>query len=116
MKSQPLYTENGRVGAVLEGSTVTKWRPTEAQHMLKHPATIKGWAFDQSSIEQAISLGAADIHIWARDTDKHYRISMDNFMEKKILLNRKFGRQYLLLLQYWNPKETAPEPAQVRLF
>jgi len=116
MKREPLYTETGRVGAVLEDTTVTKWRPTEAQHMLKHPAALKGWAFDKVIIEQAVSLGATDIHIWARDTDNHYRISMEDFMGKKILLDRRHGKQYLLPLRYWNPQEVDPEPPQARLF
>ena len=100
-----LYTEQGKVVAMLEDGTVKK-TVTESQHLVRFPEALSGWAFDTVLIQQAAELGAERIDVWAKDTNQHYYVGVDEFCQKAVPLNRKFGAQLLLPLRYWNPVDT----------
>jgi len=72
------------------------------KHMLLKP---KGWGVDKDIIDKAREELCTEIRILDTDTNTVYSQFMDRFMQKKIIINRGHGDQYVLLLDYWN-KET----------
>jgi len=105
-----LRTYDGVVVADLVGTTVVK-RVKEKIHMLRTPPS---WSFDKKIIDEAYANGATDIRIETTDTDKVYKSSIKNFIDKAITVDRGFGRQVALLIENWTT--TTPEGQQMSLF
>ena len=105
-----LRTHDGVVVANLVGTTVVK-KAREETHMLRTPPS---WSFDKNIIEDAYSNGATDIRIETTDTNKVYKSSIKNFIDKAISLDRGFGRQVALPIIDWTT--ITPEGNQMSLF
>tara|TARA_R100001244_G_C5140014_1_gene127664 strand:+ start:129 stop:461 length:333 start_codon:yes stop_codon:yes gene_type:complete len=105
-----LRTHDGVVVANLVGTTVVKIAK-EKIHMLQKPPS---WSFDRNIIDDAYANGATDIRIETTDTNKVYKSSIKNFIDKAIALDRGFGRQVALPIEDWTT--ITPEGKQMSLF
>ena len=70
--------------------------------MLRFPL---GWACDLNILEQLKRLNARKILIIDTETNIRYRVSLSDFLEKSVPINRGFGEQRLLEINYWESKQ-----------
>ncbi|MGI6367899.1 MAG: hypothetical protein ACOX2L_05990 [Anaerolineae bacterium] len=75
-------------------------------HMLHTPPA---WALDVDDVQAAERGGATMIHIHDLETRHHYWATIETLRRRGFPLNRGYGDQLGLLLQYWAP---LPEEAQ----
>jgi hypothetical protein len=76
-----------------------------SKHMLRSP---KSWCVDKSVIDDAVQKEAIEIRVLDKESGLVYKVSMQKFLEKKMIVSRGFGTQYGLPLTYWetyNPNQ-----------
>ena len=95
--SRAIRTADGRVVAVLDGTTLIK-KVVAAQHMLRKPPS---WAFDAATIEDALSGNATSIEVWATDEGIIYTSTMPHFLTHSFALDRGHNPQLAMPLRYW---------------
>lgn len=100
---------NGRtVGAVIDGELVK--RVKGSVHMLRSP---RGWAVDAEILDDARALGAVAVRIEDTETGKIYRADLVTIDAHGWTFDRKYGRQVVLPLTYW---QLEGAPIQAALF
>mgnify|MGYP004447603093 CR=1 FL=1 len=95
--SKPIRTADGRVVAVLDGQTLVK-KVVAAQHMLRKPPS---WAFDATTIEDALSGNATSIEVRATDEGVIYTTTMKHFLTHSFKFDRGHNTQLAMPLVYW---------------
>ena len=85
------------VGRVVEGKFIK--RVKASRHQLREP---RAWAVDCQSLADAESLGAEMVEIVDVETDVTYSASIARIRAKGFLLDRGFGQQICLPLQFWS--------------
>lgn len=78
-----------------------------SRHLLKRPKAI---AIDKGIVER-IRYEVNVIEVVDLESEVTYRTSMKQFLEKSIFIDRKYGEQLALPLQYW----TKEMPGQTRM-
>ena len=91
------FSEQGKPVARQIGNTLFK-RVRGSVHQLRQPPS---WAIDEKILQEAISNGVNMVEIFDVETRKIYRVSIDYFTKSGIRLNRGFGLQVALPLNYW---------------
>ena len=91
------FSEQGKPVARQIGNTLFK-RVRGNIHQLRQPPS---WAIDEKILQEAIKNGVKSIEIVDVETMKIYRVSIDYFTKFGIRLNRGFGFQVALPLNYW---------------
>ena len=69
-----------------------------SKHQLRCPPA---WAIDASAFDDQVKVLATRIVIVDRETNTKYHTSVETFDRLKRTLNRGFGKQYFLTLNYW---------------
>lgn len=95
---------DGMVVGYVEGDTYYK-KVLEKKHRPRYPP---GWANDEVALQNASSLEAMFVEIFAKDTGVTYRTSIRNIWEKGIKINRGHGDQIVLCVEHWkiiDPKQ-----------
>jgi hypothetical protein len=82
----------------LDTKTFTR-RLHSSRHFLKTPPAI---CFQDSIIKQIKDLGCQSIKVIDSDSGDFYEVDFTTFQEKSILVNRGYGLQCALPLNYWN--------------
>ena len=89
--AEPVYLDSKRIGEIDEGVFV-KLGVYGSKHKARSP---KGWAIDAVVFEEDIVQNCHTILIPDREDGKQYKVSVKLFNERKIVLDRGYGRQYL---------------------
>ena len=114
-KNKPVYV-NGRVVGRIEGNTF--YKTIRKGLYLESPPGI---AFEETSIDDAIKMGASKVEVKDTDTGVIYRAPIAIVLEKGMPLDRQWGKQIALLMRYWDyegkpeivPLKLKPEPKPV---
>lgn len=86
-----------KVVGIVAGKTFIK-NLHSTRHFLRKPPAI---GFDEACIEKVVNLGATTIKIIDLDTAKTYEATIALVREKGIHIDRGYGPQLALPLQYW---------------
>lgn len=92
--------ENKIIGC-LEGNKFIK-SVLGSKHQLKYPPA---WAIDSNAFDTEIKPNATAMVVIDKEKDIKYFVSTDSFDRLKGTLDRGFGRQYFLTLNYWQVEE-----------
>ena len=108
----PIRSHDGKViGQVRADGTFYK-RVLGSKHMLHTPPA---WAVDLSSIRYAQTVGAKRVVIYDRETKITYEATLLHFHKHHFRLDRDFGAQVALPLEFWTVHSANP-PIQTTLF
>ena len=88
---------HGEFYGYIEGNVYVK-EVYGSRHKLRMP---EAWAFDAETFDKLIRPSCSEIVVIDRETGKRYRSTMKNFVENKGEIDRKYGRQYFMILSYW---------------
>lgn len=99
MKQKRVVVKNrdGRVIGEVLGDVLTK-RVRGSVHMLRSP---RAWAVDVEALRQAERLGARWVVVLDTETGERYRASVAVFWEHGVNVERGFGLQVALPMDYW---------------
>ena len=114
--SKKVKLEDGRIIGQIEFSedgisTLVK-TVDEFKHMMKVPPA---WAYDTDVID----LNKVDnLLIKSSVTDRQWSIDRPSFLKKKRFMDRGYGEQYFLPLQYWkeSKQSSGEDIRQARMF
>jgi len=95
--SRVYFSEQGKPVARQIGNTLFK-RVRASVHQLRQPPS---WAIDERILQEAIKNGVKMVKIFDVETRKIYKTPVDSFAKFGIKLNRGFGLQIALPLNYW---------------
>ncbi len=87
-------------------------RAKRSKHMLRMPTA---WAVDLYDLECAERCGAVALELRETEQGVTYRVSLKTLRERGQVIDRRFGRQIMLPLGYWQTGATATldnEPRQ----
>jgi len=73
-----------------------------SKHMLRQPMA---WAIDADIFDRVIVPNCYSIHIIDKETGTKYVAGVKTFCEHRQIINRGYGKQYLLELIYWQPQK-----------
>lgn len=90
-------TRAGNYYGYIEGDTYVKLVHS-SRHMLKKP---EAWAIDADSFDKLIKPACKRIIIIDKDAGVKYSSSISNFIDNKGEIDRKYGKQYFMILEYW---------------
>lgn len=93
----PARRRDGKVTGEFIGETLFK-RAQSSKHMLRNP---KGWAIDCYTLDVAKSRSTRFIQVTDTDTFFVYRARISDFALKGIPIDRGFGPQIVLPIEYW---------------
>ena len=96
-QGKPVRKSSGRIIGYIRGDTFVKYA-SAAIHMLRDP---KGWAIDEAALEKARLAGVKSVVIIDQDTGKIYSAPLSVFKEKGIFIERGYGKQRCLPLEFW---------------
>lgn len=107
----PIRRADGRIVGELRGDVLFKHARRE--HMLRRPPA---WAWDTAILEAAENAGARFTEVECDGLI--YRATLDDFKRYGLPVNRGYGAQRGLTLEYWHirRKGEAPAAAQLSLF
>lgn len=91
-----VYVGNKVVGTV-NGPVFYK-NVSSSKHFLRRPPAI---AFDITSINAARDLGATEIQVYDKDTNKLFCTDMQTLRDQGFYVNRGYGEQIALDLDNW---------------
>ena len=91
------FSEQGKPVARQIGNTLFK-RVRGGVHQLRQPPA---WAIDEKILQESINNGVKMVEIFDVETGKIYKVSINYFTKFGIRLNRGFGLQVALPLNYW---------------
>lgn len=94
---RPIYAQNGRIVARADCCRMQKVIQG-SKHFLRTPPAI---AFDVFCINQAKKMNLKEIHVLDSETRTLYIVDMETFLAKSLQLNRGFGEQMALTMEYW---------------
>jgi hypothetical protein len=72
-----------------------------SKHKLKYPPA---WAIDAYAFDNEIEPNTTEIVIQNKETGTEYYASAEHFKGHKGVLDRGFGKQYFLTLNYWEER------------
>jgi hypothetical protein len=90
-------TEDGKVIGRLEEGTFIK-PVVGSKHRLRTPPA---WAIDAEAFDQQVKPDAKAIIVLDKETGMKYQVTVETFDRLKGELDRGWGRQYFLMLRYW---------------
>jgi len=99
---------DGRIVGELRGDVLHKHARRE--HMLQRPPA---WAWDTAILEAAENAGARFTEVEC--SDMIYRATLDDFKRYGFPVNRGYGAQRGLTLNYWQIRRKGEPPAAVQL-
>lgn len=91
-------TKRGQVIGVVVSGIFRKDKVYGSRHMMRRP---HGWALDAASLAQAEGYGADLVQLTDQETGSVYRASISLIKEKGLQINRGYGRQICLPLEFW---------------
>jgi len=97
----PIFAENGKVIGEVKNGVFSK-KLSGSRHFLRKPPAI---CFDVVSLKQAEAAGAIRIEITDMENGKIYHAPLRLVWQKGFTLDRGYGRQIGLALNYWQLKE-----------
>ena len=97
---QPIKSGDGRVIGYIRGKCFFRYA-WSSRHMLKVP---RGWAQDESIIKILELAGVQIIEIVDSDSGLVFIAPLSEFREHGVIIDRGFGRQLALPLQYWQTR------------
>jgi len=103
-----IKTGAGKFAGTFENGVYSK-NVRGSVHMLRSPL---GWSIDKDIVDNLARLGCVEIQIFDKESKTLYYARFEDFTEKAIPLNRGFGEQLVLSLNYWdfsNTSGTLPE-------
>ncbi|MHA2069188.1 MAG: hypothetical protein ACXABY_32920 [Candidatus Thorarchaeota archaeon] len=92
-----LIKVGNKVVGSLEGNRFIK-SVNGSKHKLRQPPA---WAIDAEAFDSEVRLNATEIVVIDKETDTKYHASVEIFARHSFRLNRGFGDQYALPLQFW---------------
>lgn len=107
-EAQPVTRADGKiVGNIFDNVLMKR---TKSIHMLNRP---QGWAMDDCVIRQAVEAGVNKIVIGCEDSGMVYETSLKCFLANSHPIDRDYGKQLVLPIQYWKAQS---EGSQLALF
>lgn len=107
----PLFIDSvDRPVAFVDGPTLQK-RVNFSKHLLLKPR--RAIAFDNDILRQATTLGAKNILVIDADSHDSYTTTIETFRAYSFPVNRRFGDQSALALDYWQ-RNGQPSTFEVR--
>ena len=95
---RPVKSASGRiVGEIIDDLLVKSVR--SSRHMLRDP---RGWAWDEAIITEAEAQGVNYTFIRDDETGKVYGAKLSDFRKYGVRVNRGYGVQICLPLEYWH--------------
>jgi hypothetical protein len=94
----PLYTADGKVGAVVVDGILTK-SIRASVHVLRNPPAL---ALDCGVVAQAEGLGVTEIVITDSESNTVYRASLGELYRHGWRFDRGYGAQYAMRLTCWH--------------
>lgn len=110
MQSQPIYVNGKRVYEVTADGKLCK--RVRNNHFLKRPRALGA---DVDVLNEAIDIGATSCEFRHIETGDVYRCDIDLMRNHSILLNRRYGAQRALPLEYWSINSQPPRKRPVSL-
>lgn len=95
----PVYVGGAIVGVIDNGVFIKHMHGRI--HMLRKPPA---WALDADTYENQIRPDCHTIKIEDIDSRIVYTVTVRRFEELKKMTNRGYGRQYFLVIKYWDQK------------
>jgi hypothetical protein len=92
-----LRSVDGKLIGTLDAGVFTK----KVRGSIHRVRTPPGWAIDKLAYDEHLVGKCHTIVIVDTEAHLRYTVSFAKFDEKKILMNRGYGAQYLLVLLYW---------------
>ena len=105
MFSIPIHRSDGKVIGQVSAGVFRKDKLVASKHMMRKPL---GWALDVASLAQAESYGADLVQLTDQETGVVYRAPITRFNEKGVQINRGYGRQICLPLEFWEVESQIP--------
>ena len=91
----------GKIIGYLSDNRFTK--PVIAsKHKLRCPPA---WAIDAEAFDREVKPNATDIVIIDKETGTKYHASIETFMRHSFKLNRGFGEQWAMPIQFWQVED-----------
>ncbi len=106
MFSIPIHRSDGKVVGQVSAGVFRKDKLVGSRHMMRKP---RGWALDVASLAQAESHGADLVQLTDQETGLVYRASIVLINEKGVEVNRGYGRQICLPLEFWEVDNHVPQ-------
>ena len=101
----PVKSEHGYVIGEVRAGVFRKDKLLGSKHMMRKP---RGWALDVASLAQAESHGADLVQLTDQETGVVYRAPITRFNENGVQINRGYGRQICLPLEFWEVESQIP--------
>jgi len=101
-KQRRLVKVGNKVVGTLENNRFIK-QVVGSKHRLRFPPA---WAIDATAFDTEVKPNATEIVVMDRETDIDYHCSVEAFDRLKGELDRGFGRQYFLPINYWDVRGT----------
>ena len=76
-----------------------------SKHQLKSPPA---WAIDAQAFDNEVRSNVTEIVIKDKESGLEYHSSVEHFDKHKGTLDRGFGKQYFLTLNYWEERGNGP--------
>ena len=77
-----------------------------SKHRLRQPPA---WAIDARVFDNEVKPNATEILVFDKEAGLKYRTSIEEFDSLKKKLDRGFGKQYFLPIQYWTVEKSGEE-------
>ena len=102
-----VYSTTGHIIGEIDGGVFYK-HVNPKIHMVRRPPS---WATDADSFDREVAPNCHTITLIDMTSEYQYEVSVELFKKHMFELNRRYGRQYALVLKWWT---TVPQ-AQKRL-
>ncbi len=99
---RPLLAQGRQVGVIEKG--VIRKKVDAQRHQLRVPPA---WALDAESFEVAVLQGVTAIELIDDREGVVWTSTVENFIEKGGQLDRGYGRQYYLPLEFWEKHDVS---------
>lgn len=97
---------------ILPNNEILFKRISRSRHFLKTPPAI---AIDEEIFNEAIEEGIGYVQIFEREERVYYSATVEKFKGKAILIDRRFGRQLALPLNYWVTSKNKDIPRELMI-
>ena len=94
---QPVFNDAGKVVGYIHVNKFIK-HVLGSKHMLRAP---RGWSNDRSIIEFLIESNVQVVEIHDKESNKVFRATNKEILDKGRSINRRFGDQIVLPLRHW---------------
>jgi hypothetical protein len=94
---------------IANGVTLFK-RCIKSKHFLKVPEAI---AVDEKTLNKAVEEGTKYVQIFEKEEKVYYSATVEQFRKKAISIDRGYGRQLALPLDYWITSKSKEIPQEL---